>query len=215
MGGSFLTTILIITIFALYYYVLHVINTHTLDMITLAGHLIACLFWGLLIALTLTGICILIARSYTNKGVNPLICIVLSIFILYQSVLAVGAMYAKGLVQDIHDTVENVAETAGGMLSYNEISRQLKEHFPDMPQNIQKNIADTDTANSITSQADMIAGQYISQLNGYILKRLYWALGFMAIGTILLIIFPYGGKNRKSKGGNSSIPAWNKYDVDF
>ncbi len=94
-------------------------------MITLAGHLIACLFWGLLIALTLTGICILIARSYTNKGVNPLICIVLSIFILYQSVLAVGAMYAKGLVQDIHDTVENVAETAGGMLSSNEISSKF------------------------------------------------------------------------------------------
>ena len=84
-----------------------------------------------------------------------------------------------------------------------------------MPKNIHKKFALPHFPISNASQADMIAGQYISQLNGYILKRLYWALGFMAIGTILLIIFPYGGKNRKSKGGNSSIPAWNKYDVDF
>lgn len=187
-------------------------------MLTLAGHLFGCLFWGLLIALILTGISIFIAKGISNKTPNFIVAAVLFILLAYQSILAVGSLYARSYVEDVRQLVEDIVASAPDSESTAELAETVSENFPAIPEKIIKNMADlNETTSNVRNIADQMANSLKKSLTSYLWERIAWASGFMIIGIVLLVKVPGNGSSgRKGRGGYHTSLARDKYaDLDY
>ncbi len=180
-------------------------------MLTLAGHIIGCLFWGALAAVILAGITAFIAKGITNKGLNIVLLGVLCVFLMWQTVLGTGALYAYSYVDDIHSYIQSI-EHVQGSLDGEDAAEALSREFPQIPENFIKSIASTKAKAGI-SMASEVAQSFKDSLRSYIITRCLWALGFMAVGCFLLTKVPGSGGRSKGRRGNSGykVPPRDKY----
>lgn len=180
-------------------------------MLTLAGHIIGCLFWGALIAALLAGITAFIAKGISGKGLNVVLLGVLCVFLMWQTVLGTGALYAYSYVDDIHSYIQSI-EHVQGSIDGEDAAEALAKEFPQIPENFIKSIADTKAHVGI-SMASEVAKSFKDSLWNYIVNRCLWALGFMTVGCFLLVKVPGSGgrSGGRRKGTGYKVPPRDKY----
>lgn len=185
-------------------------------MLTFAGHLFGCLVWGALIALILTAICVFIAKGVNNRGANIAVALLLFIPLCYQSVLGVGSLYARGYVDSVREYVVTVADAVQPGESLTGIADEIGEQYPQIPEKFLGKIGEiSEGAASVSQVANDVADSLKSSLTSYLWQRIAWAIGFMAVGTFLLIKVPGSSGRRGSSRGHHRVPTRNKYDMDF
>ena len=166
----------------------------------LIGNIVACVFWGALIAIVLTAVVCLFCRVLMpGKASNALSLAVLAVFLLFagfQATLMVGAMYAKGYVGDISDYASALVDEANGQIgssaqNLDETIHQIEREYP-VARVITGRI-NTDALQEYTDQglsiADYIADMLRSTLNWYVWRRVLWILGFAVVAMMAIFFF--------------------------
>ena len=187
-------------------------------MLSLAGHLFGCLFWGLVIALILTIICIFIAKGISNKAPNLVVSALLIVLLAWQSILAVGSLYARSYVEDVRQYVENITSYVPGPDATADMEDTLSENFPAIPDKIVRKMTQaSEGASSVKEMADNIAASLKRSLTSYLWERVAWAVGFMIVGIIVLVKIPgSSGRRGGSRRGYKSTVARDRYaDLDY
>lgn len=180
----------------------------------------SCLLWGTLCALLLTGLCAVVANCLSGKKTNILIAILLLLPLGYECVLGVGALYARGYVEDISDYVflltDNIGtEDAAGVVDA--ISRE----YPALPASVVENVrAAASGVTSVAALTNIVVNTVNDTIMSYFWARFLWAIGFMVAGTALLVYFAPGKK--KSTYRSSSYSGYgddccggSSYDCDY
>lgn len=164
---------------------------------------IGSLFWGALIAIAVTGLVWLVFQLL-NRGRLPLAYIVLAIlFILTwaQATMMVGAMKAKGYVDDIGDYATTIADnlTESASLSAESIENLIQSIEDEYP--IAKIITDridTSQLKEHIEKGNSVGGYFteglLSTLNTYIWHRVWWMTGFVTVAAVAITLLGVEGK---------------------
>lgn len=187
-------------------------------MLSLAGHLFGCLFWGLVIALILTAICIFIAKGISNKAPNLVVAAVLLVFLAWQTVLGVGSLFARSYVEDVRQFIEDAVTYVPASGTTAEMTETLSDNFPAIPEKIIRTMSQaSEGAASVKDMADNIAASLKKSLTSYLWERVAWAVGFMIVGIIALVKFPgSSGSRGGSRRGYKSTVVRDRYaDLDY
>lgn len=186
-----------------------------LAMLTLAGHIFGCIFWGFIIALILCVITFLIAQGIKGNGVRPVLLIVILPFLLWQTVLGTGAIYARSYASDVEELIESI-ESHAENIDMKDAAKEVQQHFPQIPEKFIEVMASENVRSEI-SVAKEAASSIRHSLSIYTLKRAGYALIFMAAGVVLLVRTAGSGR-RKSSGrhGYHKAPPRQRYldDID-
>ena len=162
------------------------------------GNLIGCLLWGTLIALLVVGGIFFLLRLLVPNSLNSVfswgVLAILFVHTTAQSSLMVGAMYAKGYVNDVSGYANNLLpekSTAQDAVSdFQRIRQQIEEQFP-LSKSVFKRI-NTDDIQEYTasghSVVEFIADEMKSTINYYILRRVVWLLGAVLIALVGILV---------------------------
>lgn len=172
-------------------------------MFTMIGNIVACVFWGLLIASILIFVLYILLKALYNPFrmsiAGTIATFILFILLFIQGTLMTGAFYAKGYADDMYtwtlEAIRSSGESADrGMTNEaEEIKRQVKLNFPPLSSYISGLNAEELKGGS-TSVALALTKNIKSLINRYILQRVLWMAGIMTVGGILL------GWTRKREG---------------
>lgn len=146
-------------------------------MFTIIGNTIICIFWGIVISGILTILLFKITKalcpSYSLSFLSGLTLFIFSIFLFAQSAMLVGAIYAKGYVNDI-----NAAAGQAG-----QIKQKISDEYPIVSSYLnQINVTDVSAENTAIAFIKEIK----SIINYYIMRRILWMAGFMMAGMAVL-----------------------------
>lgn len=160
-------------------------------------NLISALLWGGILSVVFVVLLYLLMRalysSYRFTLWNVLLLLVLWILLFAQSTMMVGAMYAKGYVDDVQELVSSIANQANGtfgQLSSAEQVEQVKQAIHDELPAVSSYIDKIDVksiADGSTGFAVGIAQVMKETINYYILRRILWITGIIIGGGILLV----------------------------
>lgn len=145
-------------------------------MFTLIGNILACVLWGVFISVTLVVFLYWFLRllhpnySLTIPGV--LIGLFLQILLFAQSVMLIGAVYAKGYADKMKITEQ--------------FQQEIGREYP-MIQSCLNKIDVEDIVDEKNATISII-NEIKSLINYYILRRVLWIVGFMISGVIILIL---------------------------
>lgn len=183
-------------------------------MSTLTGHIFGCLFWGFCAAALLSGLSMLIASGISGKRANPLFLIILLPCLMWQSVLFVGATYARSYITDIEGYVESI-ETLNSDLDIEDAAQMVKRQFPQIPDKFIENIS-SETVQSGADVAKAAARGFKDSLDSYMWKRVMWTAIFMVAGTAVMAMFPADGRRRgRGSRGHHRVPQRSRYFEDL
>lgn len=165
-------------------------------MFTFIGNIMACIAWGTIISvmllITLHIVMKALYPSYSLSILGACVLFVLFIFLFAQSVMLVGALYAKGYVEDVEKlTVSLIHETghASKQLTSTEQSKEIiqkiEKEYPALSSYLSKIDTGTITGGG-TAVVIALARDLKSEINYYILRRVLWLAGMMLTGRILL-----------------------------
>ncbi len=190
-------------------------HLHTdLAMLTLAGHIFGCIFWGFIIALILCAITFLIAQGLKGNGVRPVLLIVILPFLLWQTVLGTRAIYARSYASDVEELIESI-ESHTENIDMKDAAREVQQHFPQIPEKFIEVMASENVKSGI-SVAKEAASSIRHSLSVYTLKRAGYALIFMAAGVILLVRTAGSGRrNSPGRHGHHKAPPRQRYLDDL
>lgn len=176
------------------------------------GNIIACIFWGLLIAVALTaGIYVLCSILRPDSSSNPISwCVhaVLLILLWVQSALLVGGFKAKSYVNDlcvsanelIQPGKDSAQEIMDAIEDFDVVRDQLADEYPVLSPLL--NSLETSAVTAYMEQghslADYLGVSTRSWLNSYLWRRVWWALGFIVVAVVILI---KGNNSAQRKSG--------------
>lgn len=165
------------------------------------GTIIACIFWGLLIAVALTALVYVLSSLLRPANAqNPVTWIVhgvLLVLLWVQSALLVGGFKAKGYVSDLcasaNELIQTGEDTAQGVMDtiedFDVVRGQLASEYP-----VVRPLLDQLDASAVTaymeqghSLADYIGDSTRSWLNAYLWRRVWWAQGFVVVAVGILM----------------------------
>ncbi|MDE7125191.1 MAG: hypothetical protein K2O12_01745 [Muribaculaceae bacterium] len=106
-------------------------------MLNLAGNIFGCLFWGGLSALVLAGLTAFIAKGISGKALNPAVLVILTVCLLWQTILGTGALYAFSYVDEVHSYIQKIEHTSGN-IDIDGAADELRRQFQHIPQKIKK-----------------------------------------------------------------------------
>ena len=115
--------------------------------------------------------------------------------------MMVGAMYAKGYVNDIStyanslvtvgaDAVQSGTHPVSSASDFNRIRQQIEEQFP-MAKPVLDHIDISDLDQYVASGhsvVDFIADELKSTFNYYILRRVLWLMGFVLVSLVAILL---------------------------
>lgn len=171
----------------------------------LISNILGSLFWGFIITLVVVGCVYLLCKALISYRASSLLSlgILLVLFILAgaQSTMMVGAMYAKGYVNDIStyanslvtvgaDAVQSGTHPASSASDFNRIRQQIEEQFP-MAKPVLDHIDISDLDQYVASGhsvVDFIADELKSTFNYYILRRVLWLMGFVLVSLVAILL---------------------------
>jgi predicted PurR-regulated permease PerM len=161
------------------------------------GNILGSVFWGAVIAIVITALVFLVCQVL-DRSRSPLTYIVLAVLLLlagFQSTMMVGAMYAKGYINDIGDyatmLIDSGEDMAGEIADFNALRSQLEKEFP----LASKLLDDIDTSelqayvDKGNNMANFITDHVRSEVNYYILRRVLWMTGFIVIAFAAILFF--------------------------
>ena len=171
----------------------------------LIGNIIGSVFWGLIITIVVVGGVFLLCKALVSYRASSLLSlgILLVLFVLAgaQSTMMVGAMYAKGYVDDIStyanslvtagaDAVQSGTDAVPSVSDFNRIRQQIEDQFPMAKPVLDRiDVGDLDQyVASGHSVVDFIANELKSTLNYYILRRVLWLMGFVLVALVGILL---------------------------
>lgn len=195
------------------------------------------LIGGIVVSLVLVvGLAFLVRGIKSGSNFTPLTLvgsIVLFLFLSVQMVLLMGAHSIKGYANDVADDVRltvrqfaaQTTELADGMTEWDGVAAEWKslvaDKYPvlgyclrhtDLPQTIKVSAPSTAVANMDGLTMEMLASLN-SYINYYMLRRILWALAFLAVGAVSLgftLETSYSSASSYRYGGIDDIDA--RYD---
>lgn len=154
------------------------------------------LLWGGIISVVLIVLLYVLMSvlfsSYRFTLWNIIVMLILWILLFAQSTMMVGAMYAKGYVDDVQKLVTDVIGYTNadfGIYSSEEQLEKIKEAVDEnlpVASSFVENIDVESITESGLNFADSVSIVMKSYINFYILRRVLWILGFMIVGGIAL-----------------------------
>lgn len=185
-------------------------------MFAIVGDVIACVFWGFLISLTLTLLFFcaikLFYPTYSYSIVSGVLLAVLAIFLFIQSFLLMGANYVKdytggigNLALTVIGETENtirlmsadinpVTNAVEGQVDINAIKSAIVAEYPVVSKYIEgwENLQGIAADATPTQIASAIVDGVNGEINAYIGRRVFWMLGAMMLAIIgfCLLIAP-------------------------
>ena len=158
------------------------------------SNLIGCIGFGLLLALLLGGGLVFLAHllfsPYRSQGGAILVMIAMFLLLLFQSVLLVGAWYAKDYVADLTAVGTQTVTALANDANLDKLTEQFDvQRVQDIAQ------AGIDTGiSTVTHLADSLN----SVINGYIWRRIGW-MALVAVLGMTALGFMGGGNSSRSR----------------
>ncbi len=165
-------------------------------MFTIFGNAIACILWGVLIAVVLT-IFLYVLMKMLHASFSLNLCgffIMLLTFILFfaQGAMMAGAMYAKGYVDEMGVMVVNLinqTEQSFNQLAPVEQIRHIKhlvnEEYPVLSPYM-KQLELSTVKEGSAAIAVTIVNEVKSLADFYMLRRVFWIVGIMLASSLLV-----------------------------
>lgn len=172
----------------------------------IVGNIIGSLFWGVLMAIVIIAIIMLLCFRMM-RNVPPIVYVILLMLLVFlgiQSTLMVGALYAKGYVNDIGNYANSLVSVSKqekiSAADYESLFSQITDEFPIVkpvldilaPSEAQEYVAQGHTI------VDYITDNTNKSINNYIFRRVYWITGGIVIAILCI-----GLLGRRSLGGRS------------
>ena len=181
---------------------------------------IGSLFWGALIAIVVTGVVWFVCQLL-NRGRPPLAYIVLAVlFILTwtQATMMVGAMKAKGYVEDIGDYANSLVSTGSEVVesatNFEELRQQLSDQFRIFLRIEQGHVSDAaQYVSKGHTLVDFVADNLNDTLNYYILRRVLWLIGFVVVAMVVVILT--NGKRKNNTYGVQDFDEISSIPMEF
>lgn len=160
------------------------------------GNLLGSIFWGGVIAILVT-LAVYAVCKQLGRADSLLTWGVLAVLLLFggaQCTMMVGAMYAKGYVDDVSGYANNLlpekSAAQDAVSDFQRIRQQIEEQFP-LSKSVFKRI-NTDDIQEYTasghSVVEFIADEMKSTINYYILRRVAWLLGVVLIALVGILM---------------------------
>lgn len=173
-----------------------------------------CIFYGVLITAILMAIVYFVLRQVKRGTVSTvpffLVGIVLFVLLTFQQTLMVGAIKAKGYVNDVAVYIEQITDEKDKLVertSQEFDTEKIKEQFPEFSL-----FVDVDKIGEKLSDVDATVAEMkentLSSLNYYILRRVLWSLGLLIVAIVIACLLGSGvstrGKGSVSQHGYSA-----------
>lgn len=170
-------------------------------MFTVMGSLIACLFWGVVTGLILTGLLFYLPKAiYVRFGYTlPLLLLLVAFFFVstFQATLFTGAVKAKSYVKSAESLIVsaipdyNVTAHEADAKELAALTGTLKDVLP-LPDSYLKDAADKlAQLDSHTSSPEVLTqniGRVLrSEINRYLWRRVGWMAVFLVLTAFLLV----------------------------
>ncbi len=164
------------------------------------GNLLACIFWGIIIALGVTAIVFVLGAVFTGGRLSPLayaVLLVLFVLAAVQGTLLSGGLYTKGYVDDVEEIITplipDLSETnlQAVAASYDEVQNAIIDEYPMLLPLLSQ--IDLSQLSSYLPQgggavATYVGNQLRALVTDYVLRRVYWLLGFMLLATLAVVL---------------------------
>ena len=185
-------------------------------------NIFGCVFWGTILAIIIVTVVYLLYRQLAPSGrksiMTHLLLFVLFLFVGAQTTMTVGALYAKGYISDISNSVNsiigNTADQVNPTVDYVESTiYELKSQYPFAAPLLNK--VDIGKATRYVeggghSVVDFIASNLHETVNYYILRRVLWMIGFVLIAMIGMLLL----SNKRRQPASMSQSSFDDY-TDF
>lgn len=165
-------------------------------MFAIFGNIFSCILWGFLLTVILVFLVYIILRllspSFTLSPVSFIIFALLLIFIFAQSFMLVGAINVKSTVNSIGGNIASMigqveSSTQSVIQQSVELKNDIAEQYPLLSPFLNKvGVVVPDGVNG-NVVLDVIT-EIKSSINYYILRRILWMIGFMAVGVTIIAI---------------------------
>lgn len=170
-------------------------------MFTVMGSLIACIFWGFLTGLILTGLLFYLPKAiYMRFGYTPpllLLLVTFFFFSTFQATLFTGAVKAKSYVRSAESLVVsaipkyNLSADGADAKDLAALAGTLKDVLPLPDAYLQDAVSKLVQAGAHTSSPEVLAknvGQVLrSEINRYLWRRTGWLAVVFALTAFLLV----------------------------
>lgn len=167
-----------------------------------------CIFYGVVITTAIMALLYFILKEIDKNTVRtvPFYCtgVVLFLLLVIQFSLMMGAFEAKSYVDGIEITISRMVEGVSGIVSAEESQKILEEATGgNQLFGLFFNTCNF-SGNDYEDLPAVMAETFRSGLNSYIWRRIWWTLGIIVLGILIISLPNTKGSNRNSKKGNSS-----------
>lgn len=175
----------------------------------------SCVFYGVIVTATVMAILYIVLKTI-SKGIilTPVFLVtgvVLAILLTTQFSLMIGAIQAKGHIDDLELSIGNLIpqEENSSSLSVSDFEKLRKDFIDQYPvTTIFLNNLDFSTFSQSPEDGsiDFITGVVDgirNTLNSYIIRRILWTAGFIFVGFIVIIIVDSNSSSRKERRRSS------------
>lgn len=163
------------------------------------------LLWGGLLSVVLVVLLYLLVRALYPSCkltlLSGLVMFVLWIFVFVQSTMMVGALYAKGYVDDLKTMVATFMEKGTDVsdsLNYLQQADQLKQNLSEQYPILESYLDRLDISELLDRNmpVEIVLAEGIKEMiHFYILRRVLWMLAFLLVGGILYHSFQRKGSS--------------------
>lgn len=170
----------------------------------------SCIFYGILVTVAIMAILYAVLKAI-NKSIvqTPVFYItgvVIAILLLIQTSLMIGAIQAKDTAGAAHIYLSQMLENSRGIISAQEsqqVMNAITEKFPII--GTFADIADF-SGNDLTELPEVVYNTLVDYLNSYIWHRIWWLLGILFVGCLIVIMFakPNNEYGRRQHDGLAS-----------
>lgn len=171
-------------------------HLYSLQML-IVGNVIGSIFWGAVLAVVVT-LAIFVLCRQLNRADSILTWVILAVLLLFagaQSTMMVGAVYAKGYVDDISSFANSFmpkeTNATPNIADFERIRYQIEEAYP-LSRTMFEHIDTEDIQSYINSGhtiTEFITDQMKSTINYYILRRAAWLLGGVLLALVGILLF--------------------------
>ncbi len=167
----------------------------------------------LAIFLSLIGVCLYMALigvlvGLRNMGFRVALGIPLWVLVAIQSILIAGAITVKGYVADTKDSIDSVISVVQSQSPDVNTGSLIDNVCQNVP--MVKKLIDTESLRNVN--ANDLSNAIVDKMNGkvhdYIMRRIYWIIGF-CVGTFILVLIIPGDTssttNRSGRGSRSDL----------
>ena len=167
------------------------------------GHLVGCIFWGSLAAISITVGVWFLCRCFDCYPSLIMYGILVALFLLvsFQTTILTGALYVKGYVADAEEYASTLLmidqERSFSVSDVNHYCELLCDRFP-MLKPFLKNVdmsGAVDSASSGYGLMSFLTERLNTTINNYILRRILWLGGFAFVAILSIL---YTSRNNTS-----------------